>query len=203
MNNAAVIAWLLDAGTWIGVALLGGCLAYGLALIAFPGPALQFSANLSRRYSGRRALRPLEVPRATERYFYRHHKIVGSLLLAGVLAFFIVYFLDFPRDSALARLAGLMGRPLAGVVLDSVVAFFLVLNAAIAAISIVMIWRPSLLKPVEALANRWISTRQAFRGVDESHAPLDKLVRSFPRVAGLLVLLGAGYIVVGILVAMT
>lgn len=201
MNHPVVLAWLLDAATVIALALLAACTLYGLVLLLAPGMAWRISAALDRRFSGRRALRPLEVPRATEAAFYRHHRLTGALLVAGVTAFFLLYFLDYPRDTVMAALAADYGRALAGALLDATEAFFLVANALVGLFGAVMFFRPSLLKPLEATANRWLSTRQAVKGMDQPHEPVDRFARRRPRLTGVLVLLGAIYIGISLLVA--
>lgn len=196
--NTAVTAWLLDAATWLAIALWLACAVYGLALLLLPGATLRAAASLDRRYSGRRVMRPLEVPRESERFFYRHHRLLGSLLLAGTIAFFLLWLVDFPRETVLARLAVWGGQALAGLILDSATIFLLLTNALITVLAIIIIFRPSLLKPLEARANRWLSTRRAFRRIEEHRQPLDELVYRFPRLAGTLVLLGAIYIGIGV-----
>lgn len=201
MNNA-LNSWLLDAGTWIAFALWLACVAYGFFMVLVPGATLRASAGLDRRYSSRKALRPLEIPRTSEQFFYRYHRLAGGVLLISVFAFFVVYLLDFPRDTVLSKIAGVWGRPMAGIVLESLEAFFVGANALIGVFAVIMILRPSLLKPLEARANRWISTRKALRRVEEERRPLDNLVQRFPRMTGFLVLLASGYIAAGILVAL-
>lgn len=196
--NTAVTAWLLDAATWLAIALWLACVAYGLALLLLPGATLRAAATLDRRYSSRRAMRSLEIPRNSERFFYRHHRLVGSLLLAGTIAFFLLWLVDFPRETVLARLAAWGGQALAGVILDSATIFLLLANTLITLFAIVIIFRPSALKPLEARANRWLSTRRAFRRIDEHRQPLDELVSRFPRLAGALILLGMAYIGIGV-----
>lgn len=198
MDNPLVLAWLTDVFTWLALALLGGCFIYGLLLLALPGTAMRAASYLNRRVSSRRALRPLEIPRFTERLFYRRHRIFGGLILLGVIGFFAMYFGGFPRASLLATLKRQAGHDAAIVLLDSATAFFLLANALIGIFALIVIFRPSLLKPVEQWANRWISTRRAFRGADASRQPLDDLVAAHPRLAGALVLAGVGYVVASV-----
>lgn len=202
MNHPAVITWLADAGTLIGIALIGACLAYAIALLLVPRATLGLSATLNRRFSSRRVLRALEVPRVTEPFFYRHHRMIGGLLLAGVVAFYLLFALGYPRDSVLAAIARETGSAFAGTVTGSVEGFFLSANALIGIFALVMVIRPSLLKPLEAWANRWISMRQALREADRSHEPVDEFFGRHPRVGGLLILAGSGYVAFSLLFAL-
>jgi hypothetical protein len=47
--------------------------------------------------------------------------------------------------------------------------------------------RPSLLKPLEARANRWVSTRQKTRLLSKEHTPLDELLQQYPRLFGIVI----------------
>lgn len=201
LTNPTVLAWLFDAGTILATALLIGSLAYGLGLLIVPTAMLHIAQKLDRRFSGRRAMRPLEIPRVTEKFFYRHHRLVGVLLLIGIAAFFFVYFVKFPRDTVLARLSREIGAPLAGTLVDSASTFLLAANALIGLLGLVMIFRPSLLKPFESLANRWLSTRRALRGAETVHDPLDRFTVRHPRLVGALVVGSVGYILGSLFVA--
>lgn len=202
MNNTTVTAWLIDAGTLIAMALLIACFAYAIALLLFPSATLGMSTALNRRYSSRRALRPLELPRTTEPFFYRHHRAVGGLLLAGVIVFFPLFVFGYPGDTVLAAIARQTGSAFAGAIVDAAEGFLVGANVLIGLFALVMLVRPSLLKPLEAWANRWISTRQALREAEQSHEPVDEFFTRHPRVGGVLVLAGTVYIGVSLLVAL-
>lgn len=202
MKDPVIMAWLLDAATLLGLAFLAATAIYGLLLLILPRKALGVADRLDRQHSARRSMRPLEVPRVTEGFFYHHHRITGALLLAGVLAFFLLRLFDYPRDSVLARLAASVSSPLATALLDSFDIFFMAANALIGVLALVILFRPSLLKPVEAIANRWLSTRRALRGAEQSHTPVDRLFARHPRLGGLVVLLGSGYIALALWLAL-
>lgn len=199
--NPVIAMWLVDAATLLGLALLAACAAFGLALVIAPRIAILASGALNRRFSGRRAMRPLEIPRPTERAFYRHHRLLGAALVLAVAAFFLLYFLNFPRDSVLAALAREYGRGPADAFLQAAEWFFLLANGLIGVLGMLVLIRPSVLKPVEAWANRWISTRRALKGLEQEHDPLDRFTLRHPRLTGVLVLAGVTYVTAGLLVA--
>lgn len=197
-----VRAWLYDAGLLLGLVLAVGCLLYGLLLALLPGLSARVAATLNRAFSSRQALRPLEIPRASEPFFYRHHRVFGGLLLSGVVTFFFLYFVDFPRESAAAQLADRLSRPFAEALIDGLVGFLLLANALIGLLAVVVIWRPSVLKPLEQHANRWISTRRALRSAEAPREPVDAWAARHPRVAGVLIAVGSSYLVASVLLAM-
>lgn len=194
--NGPVFAWLLDAATIAGLVLFAMSACYGLALLLFPATAVRIGEYLNARYTSP-ALQSLEKPHASERFFYRHHRTVAVLLLAGVAAFYGLYFFDYPHDSVIAKLAHGVGEPLARIVADAAGRFFLVANGFIAVFALVMLVRPSALKPLEGYANRWLSARALGR----PRAPVDRFASRYPRLAGVLVLAGTGYVVAALLAA--
>lgn len=87
----------------------------------------------------------LERPRGVERFIYRHHRSFGVAIIVGALALLIV------AQAGLFR-AILPGGSRAQVAMILVCA----LAAAVFVIGMIVMLRPSSLKGVEALANRWI-----------------------------------------------
>src|SRR5690606_21105358 len=122
--------------------------------------------------------------------------------LAAVATFFLFYYLHFPRDTLLARLSLATGGVLADVIVLALERFLLVANACIGLFALLVILRPSLLKPLEAWMNRWLSARAALRPLEQSRAPLDRITARFPRLIGALILLGGAW-VLGNLVVLT
>lgn len=103
-----------------------------------------------------------------ERLVYRHHRISGILILAAA-AFFFWQFTTHGVFSAAGN-----WQPLA--------LALAVGNAINALIGLVILFRPSGLKPIETAANRWFA-------VDTHH--LGEQLRTHPRLRGLLIVLVA------------
>ncbi len=89
----------------------------------------------------------LERQRFVERFIYRHHRLFGSAIVAGALVLLALLGAGQARFGT-AWLGRSGGRD----------AVFLVWALAVAAlvIGIIVLVRPSALKGVETLANRWI-----------------------------------------------
>lgn len=169
-------------------------LVFGLLLILAPGPAGRLRAVFDRRYSARRAMKPLETPRYEERHFYRHHRAWGLFIVLGAAFYLVVFF--FGYDHAVAgRVLGRYFNPaVAGWLADSGVIILTAGNLLALMAGLVVLVRPSALKGVEARANRWISTRRALRPAEGEHDTPDRLADAHPRVFGVLIGLGGLFV---------
>lgn len=169
----------------------------GLILLLSQKGFERLNSVLARRYSGRRAMKPLEVPHYYEAFFYRHNRWTGGVILAGALFFMLSVGLRYSPATAAAALPGIDW------IWEGVFWALVLGNALALVIGVIILLRPSLLKPLEASANRWVSMRQAMRPLDQSHDGADRLVRQYPRASGLALLVAGLFLVAtfGVLLA--
>ena len=180
------------------VGLVIGLLVGLLALIS-PARAVVLTDVLSRRHSMRQSTRMLEVPISTERFFYRHHRVFGTIIVLG--AAIILWYLGARFDAELlARsLAGSSQRIAAEILVETFQLVMWIGAGFSLLVGVVVFLRPSLLKGFEARANEWVSTRQASRGLTKDHPGLDRLFQAYPRAVGLVMTLGSLLGLVGLL----
>lgn len=164
--------------------------AFGLILMLAPDGFERMASSLNREWSTRRAMKNLELPHYYERFFFRHHLWVGLLILAASLYFFFTFVLRITPAEAAAAMPGIDW------LWEGLFWFLLVANVAAAILALVILFRPSALKPLEAMANRWVSVRQATRGMDKEHDAFDAFARRHHRGTGFLMLLGGVFLVV-------
>ena len=167
-------------------------LLVGVMLLARPAALFALNQRLSRWVDTRGAFSMLDQPRHLERYFYRHHRILGAAVMLG--ASYVLWQWAFHYDRA--EVVALLGRRWLAAGLDWVAPALEValigLHVAILAVGVLIFFRPSLLKGVERTANRW----QEGPGT----SPLDSLVEGVddafeghPRVSGLLLVVSAAW----------
>ena len=163
----------------------------GLALIARNASAMHLLDRLNHWTSIRPALKPLEVPHDIEQGASRHPRALGVVLLIGAL--FSLYFLlvrvGAADLTAVLTTSGSMA-PLLWFT-NSVRWALIAANVIALAIAVVLVLFPQLLAPLAARANHWISTRRLARKADAMDLTIDNVVRAYPRVAGILIALGA------------
>jgi hypothetical protein len=185
---------ILEA-TFFNVILIGAALSmlYGFWLLISPKTALSFSNKINKSFSMRQSTKSLETPISIERWFYRHAKITGSLLMAGAVYLFYLLFLglDFARLShAMPGLTPLTWEWL----LNAFQVFFAIMSVVVFLMGFLILVRPSLLKPLEETANKWISTRQNMQFMSESVGQADQLLGRFPRQFAAVILIASAIV---------
>lgn len=183
--------------TFLWVALLGGVLGLltGVALIFNSAFVVRLSDKMNVWISTREAMQVLEEPIAIERTVYRWHRLIGALILAGALFTLYVLLWRFNGPQVVEALTKLLELGVAKWVAESLRIFFVLVNIAALVIAVVMILRPSALKGVEALANRRYSPRRGAHALDIPRVGPDSLLRTRPRLLGVVLALAGLYVV--------
>lgn len=189
---------------FMALAAIVGLVA-GVMMLTRPDVLAIAGKYVNRWVSTRKIDRTLERWFSLDRWFYEHHRISGGLMLAGAIWTAWYFALSFDLDTH--RLAVTLSRgnygaaQAAEILLDS---FRLVCMAsAIFAVvfSFILFWRPGLLRDFQAGANEWLSLRRTLKPVEVQRAGVDEYVAQHTRLAGALLLLGALYILAGLLSA--
>ena len=177
-------------------ALLG--LAVGVMLLVDSARVMLWNQALNRWYSTRQALRKLEEPVDVKRIVYRQHRVLGVILFAGALYTLDVLAFSY-QTGALVRAFRDLGNPaLLGLVFEAVRIFLIVGNVAALVAAIVLCFRPSLLKGLEAWGDRRYSGRESSKPLEVMRYQPDDFVRARPRIVGALVTVGSVYVLVSL-----
>ena len=136
----------------------------------------------------RKATKSLETPISIESWFYRHAKLTGALLMLGAAYLFYLLFWQLDYLKLQHSLPGL--TPLTWEwLLNAFQVFFSLSSIAVFLMGFVVLIRPSLLKPLEESANKWISTRQKMQFMSENVGKADQLLTIFPRQVGMVIII--------------
>lgn len=164
-------------------------LLMGIGMLLKPEQLARINKRLSHWVGTDKITEPLDRPRWMERVVYRHHRLVGGLLLAGSV--FILYTFLFSYNAR--KITGALGAQYWGL-LDAVLAFFIVLSAIAALIGIIVFIRPSALRELEKLSNRWVATDKAAKSLDRMIHSFDEHVHRRRQVWGVFLVAGSLYI---------
>ncbi|MBI5627167.1 MAG: hypothetical protein HY935_08250 [Nitrosomonadales bacterium] len=191
-NLTDIILWqslaiFLTIGASIGVVV-------SLLLIFKPHLMERINRVANRWISTRRMNQFLDRSISIERWFYRHHRQMGILVILGACYILVYFGLLFDKAIALQRLSGYASVLLLNIFLDAL-SLALLSGAAVALIIGLFVWlRPSLLRGIEKEANQWVSTRRASKVLDVPHGEVDRFVAHHAQRVGWLLLLGSIYL---------
>ena len=165
----------------------------GVTLLLKPDIIERLNQYLARWVSPEKVSEQLDRPRWIERYFYRHHRLVGSVLLIG--AGFVLYIFLF-RYSA-QKVVGMIPHRYLGFY-ELLVTLLQVGSTLAALVGIIVLIRPSMLRTIEKASNHWISTGPAVRFFDGMHHSVDRLVLQHRKVAGGIMIVGGLFIIISL-----
>lgn len=188
-------------GQTLFVALIAGAalgLVVGLLLVFDSARVLAWNERLSRWISTREATQPLDAPHDIKRFVYRAHRWIGLLVVAGALYALDVLTFGFQSEAVVRAFRDLGSQGLLVMMVDSLRLFLILGNVAALGAGIVLCLRPSLLKGVEAWADRSYNTRESTRTLDEMRFQPDRWVGKHPKLAGALAAAGSAYILLNL-----
>lgn len=178
--------WLAEGLLFALLAGLVLSLLVGGLLVAAPRLLMAINQRASRWVDTRRALTILEQPLVLERFFYRHHRVLGASIALGAAYVLAQWVFAYDRTAFVA----LLDRRWRGAGLDWMVPALewamVGLHVLILAAGLVILLRPSLLKSVERAANRWHPGLSS-ESLDAVIGPLDRGIGIYPRFSGLVV----------------
>jgi len=188
-------------GIFLGQALaiflfIGALLGILLSLLLILKPHLLERINriANRWITMRHITKWLDRSISVERWFYQYHSVAGIAIVLGAAYIFIYFGFLFDKPYALQHLGGAIPPRLLEGLLDALVLSLLAGAAAALMVGLPLWLRPSLLRGMEAEANRWVSLRQTTKVMDVPHSQIDIFVAHHARQAGWLLLLGSVYL---------
>jgi hypothetical protein len=170
------------------------CLAVGLFLFIAPQHFLRYTAQLNRWISTDAAFASLDRPHPVDRYFYRRHLWIGSLLVLGSLYILYVFWVYYDRARVLPALPVIYSETASAWIYDSLAILLRGTGLVGLVAGVVVTVRPSLLKTLEETANRWISTERLTRPLDRQQELPPQWFPGRARWFGLAITLGSLYV---------
>lgn len=190
---------LIDLWLWRALAIfLLLCAASGTLLallLIFKPQQLECINRIANRWISTRHLSQLlDRSFSIESWCYRHHRALGMLVVSGA-GYILIYFgLLFDRSAVVQHWSRYAPDSLSGVLLDSLVLGSLS-GAAVAFSAGLFLWlRPSMLRGMEAGANRWVSSRRATKSLEIPREQVDRFVVQHAHRIGWLMLLASIYL---------
>jgi hypothetical protein len=164
--------------------------AVGVMLLARPRALFTLNERLSRWVDTRGVFSMLDQPRHLERFFYRHHRILGAAIMLGATYVLWQWAFHYERNQVMALLGGRWLAAGLDWVAPALEVVLVGLHVAILLVGMLIFFRPSLLKGVERAANRWQEGPQTSR-LDAVVEGIDDAFEGHPRVSGVLLVVSA------------
>lgn len=172
-------------------------LALGVTMQVAPGKLHSWFGTWAGWITLRRATKPLDIPRDTDKFVLRYPRLLGVTLVASASlilikgALFVAPLSTNAGGQLLARLfpATRLARG-AWETLWLTSLWVLALGAVLAlAVGLLALLRIDLLKSWSALSNRWVSTRRGAKPAAKPYFGVEHRVRAQPRLWGGLITL--------------
>ena len=184
-----IYEWLFAGLFWIGLLLL----IVGTILLLVPSILQPLVPFMNRWIETDSLFNRLDEPVRLERLFYRHHRIMGLLIVAG--AAYCLYSLWLWVDLLTLFSGSHSGSELgwSNILVDAAIMVLTLGNILSLIVGVIVILRPSLLKGLESRANTWIESDQFFQSLDTRIDMTEHWLNRHPRLIGLLVIIGSLY----------
>lgn len=183
------------------VLLLGGAilgLVIGITLLVDSERVMRWNAALNRWYSTRQAFQKLEEPIDLKRVIYRWHRVAGVLVFAGAVFTLDVLAFTYKTGALVQAFRGAGNPAILGIVFETLRIVLIVGNVAAVVAGAILCFRPSLLKGVEAVGDRYYSGREAMKPLEVMRYQPDEFVRGRPKLVGALLTVGSAYVMVAL-----
>ncbi len=145
-----IYEWLLASLFWLGVVLF----VTGAYWTIYPAGFQKLSESLNRWISTTSFFTRLDEQIRVERYFYRHHRLMGVIIIVG--AGYCLFMLQGVAEhwNIWRDLQGIGDTNMTDIMADAMLVALGIGNVLALATGIVVTLRPSLLKRLESWSNR-------------------------------------------------
>ena len=181
--------------TFFLIAGLAGA-ALGVGLIVFRDRVFRFFGPMNRWVSARKTLEPLDALHHIDPTVHKYRRWFGAVFIIGAAFTMIILVAELDIAEVVFLLGGSASSFGLHWLVESLGWMLLAGSALALAIGIILEFFPHALGVLETRANRWVSSRQFAKGVDEMHVPFDRWIESHPRAAGWLLAVAALFLAV-------
>lgn len=165
--------------------------AWGFWLLLSPERAQRFATAADRWVGTETWGDRLNQPIDTSRWFYRHHRSVGSLIALACAFNLLRWWTVYDRAAVLSMFDPRWRSSGMDWLVPALEWSFVGFSAMFLLVGLVVLIRPSLLKLPERWANRWVAV-PADKTLDRRYDPLALAVANRPRWAGALIVVLCG-----------
>ncbi|MCF7965305.1 hypothetical protein V3O24_16970 [Methylobacter sp. Wu8] len=160
----------------------------GVAMLLKPEQLMRLNQQVSRWICTEKIAVQLDCRRRIEPFIYRHHRLMGAGVLIGAL--FVLHTFLFRYN---LRVISTLIPEKYWWLSDALVSLLLIGSLLAALIGGVVLSKPSLLRDIEASANRWVGTEHASSWLNRNHHFIERILFSYHRLFGACILTASLY----------
>lgn len=172
------------------------CLVVGLFLLVWPQRFLAATGRFNRWVSTEAAFESLDRARLVDRLFYRHHLVTGLLIVLGSAYMLYMFWFWYDPVRVAATLPVIHSPTASAWIYDSLLIFLRYGSIFGLLAGLVIAFRPSLLKGMEAWSNRWVGTDRYAKSLDQRKDLPPEWFPGRPRLFGFGIVAGSLYILI-------
>lgn len=169
---------------------------FGVVMLIKPDVIMHLSNRMNTWIETGSYIDKVNRQQNTDHLFYRYHKLIGALIVIGALYTLYNLVIRTEGQSFVTMLPASWHIDAREWISDAIVYFIDVINILAIFFGIIIFTRPSALKDIEELANRWLTSESRLAVLDKQISTDDKESENTLRIIGLLVILGSFYILV-------
>ncbi len=177
--------------------VVGGFIALCMGVLLFVRPEMVQGLNQAgnKWYSARKSTKPLDIVRDTNSFYFNNNQLIGTIMLvASILAFYLIYTRIPTTDQYLAVVGNASSAMGVGILLESLRLVLLVITILGFPVWGLLIFKPETLKLVNTYLDKWISTRLLLLPLEQMNSSFDGYVVRNNRIFGGFFILGAIFI---------
>ncbi|MGH8743164.1 MAG: hypothetical protein ACREUY_02700 [Burkholderiales bacterium] len=183
--------------TFLIVLVIGCMLSFliGVLLLVQPQAIVRLNQYFNKWIGTEKLTSALDKPLRVEHALYRHHKLFGSLVLAG--GAYVLYVLVFKISEKAVVSFFARGTNIQAVswLMDALIVALFLAGVCAVVIGVFLIARPSLLKNFEQWVNRWYASEKGLKVLDTARFATDEWVARNTRILGLIIIVGSAYVI--------
>lgn len=191
--NSELVIWFSSAIFWLGILVV----LLGILMILIPAKIHLFGQKMNVWVSTESAFDKAEQPHYLERFFYRYHHVIGLFVIAGAGFCLYTFLVGQELQVLMSKMPALNANQVVSEWLYESIYYFLILaNAVCFVLGIFILARPSTLKGVEAISNKWISNKAIADRLNSKQEIPEHVLPGNMRLFGIFVVVGGMYMVV-------
>ena len=166
----------------------------GLWILLLPANFLKIGQSMSKWITTEDYFNFIDKPRYQESVIYRHHRIAGSLIIIGTVYSVVMLVAAVDITTIIYMFPVVINGFWSEWFYSTTYYILVAANLLAAIVGFVVLIRPSKLKMIEKIMNKWVLPEQKLKNLDQQHNISLSILPGNPRLFGIAITLVGVYI---------